>query len=279
MFGISSTSILIYVLYVTHCAKNNYACVHCFVQDGYVTVPQLWVDGRPHRDQGEHETKPPRHGGLQQDQRWKPVTTPHYETVASSASVSQHRGNTTEQQDVLHEQLHKHKQQQTKLSTGQQEVMTPFDPKDPNLTSKDMDYVNLLPAKGYVNYNVPSKSQGEAYLDQFRPPKPPKPSPRSVSMDTGRGSPLLPPSNTPNQTTSMPERRSYTDENDPFDKIGDDIRHEAAEVVATGRDERRFTLSEIPFDPFLECLYCNQKFRYGEIQKYRKHVNTCAGSV
>ena len=72
----------------------------------------------------------------------------------------------------------------------------------------------------------------------------------------------------------MPELHSCTDEND---KIGDDMHHEATEVV-TGRDEHRdrFTPSETPF---LECLYCYQGFGYGEIQEYRKHVNTCTESL
>ena len=245
-------------------------------------MPQLHGDGGSHRHQGKHDKKlkPPQHGELQQVQQRKPVTTSHYETVASPASVSPHRGSVTERHDA-HEQLHQ-RQQQYKVSSDHQEVVITLDTNDPALTSKNMDYVNLppeaQPKKGYVNYNVPPMPEGQAYLDQYRVPKPPKPSPRSASMDTGRETPLLPPSNTP-KPTSMPERHSYTDENAPFDKIGDDIRYEAAEVVATERDERRFTLSEIPFDPFLECLYCNQKFRYGEIQKYRKHVNTCAGSV
>ena len=61
--------------------------------------------------------------------------------------------------------------------------------------------------------------------------------------------------------------------------IDDDIRSNAAEVIEIGRGEKRLTLTSIPFDPFLECLYCNQKFRYGEIQKYRKHVNECSGGI
>ena len=237
-------------------------------------MPQLRDDGG---SQGKHKKKSPHHGELQQ--RQKPVTTSHYETVASTARVSQHRGSVTEHHVHEHQQQQqKQQQQQYEVSSGQQGVVIQLDPSDPALKSKILDYVNLPSGEGYVNYTVPQKSQGQAYLDQYRLPKPPKPSPRSASMDTGRDTPLLPPSST-HKTTSMPERHSYTDDNGPFDKIGDDIHHEAAEVVATGRDERRFTLTEIPFDPFLECLYCNQKFRYGEIQKYRKHVNTCAGSV
>ena len=242
------------------CKNKDVPCVHCS-QERCITVPQLRGDGGSHGHQGKQEKKFLHHGELQQVQRQKP-------SPASAASVSHRHRSMTE--CPVHEQLHQQQQQ----SSGQQEVVITL---DTILKSKKLDYVNL-PFGGYVNYTSPPKSEGQAYLDQYRVPKPPKPSPRSASMDTGRDIPLLPPSNTP-KPTRMPERHTYPDENDPFDKIGDDIRHEVAEVVATGRDEHRLTLSEIPFDPFLECLYCNQKFRYGEIQKYRKHVNTCAGSV
>ena len=325
--------------YIIHYAKQRYACVHCFaLLQETVTVPQLQGDGESHGHQEEHE-RAPHHEQLQQVQQQKPVATSHYETVtsvsqpcasitehhgvqqkqtklssgqqevvipldpndpalkkqkmdyvnlppevlrrkpvttshyASAANVSQHHGSMTEHHHVHEQQLHKQKQQY-KVSSGQQEVVITLNPHDP----KTLDYVNLLPD---VAYTVPPKSQGEMYLDQYRVPKPPKPSPRSTGVDTGRDTSPLPPSNTP-KTTSIPERDSYTDENGALDncKIGDDIRQEGAEInVATGRDERRFTLSEIPFDPFLDCLYCNQKFRYGEIQKYRKHVNTCAGNI
>ena len=89
-------------------------------------------------------------------------------TVASSASVSQHCGSRTEHHAAQ---------------------------------SKTLDYANLPPEKGYVAYTVPPKSQGEVY----RAPKPPKASPRSVSMNTHRDTPLLPTSSTP-KTTSMPEQ-------------------------------------------------------------------------
>jgi len=29
------------------------------------------------------------------------------------------------------------------------------------------------------------------------------------------------------------------------------------------------------FDPNLKCLGCQKKFRHGEIQRYRRHVNSC----
>ena len=245
----------VYILLIV--CKNKDTHVHCFTQKRYFTVPQLRGDGGSHGHQGEHDKKHSHHGELQQVQRRKRVTTSHYETAASPASVSQHRASMPEHRDV-HEQY--------KVSFGQQEVVIPLDPNDPALKSQQLDYVNLPLGEGYVNYTVPHTSEGQT---SYRVPKPTKASLRSASMGTASDTSLLPPSNTP-KTTSMPELHSYTDERDG-------ICQEAVEVVATG-DERhdRFTSSETPF---LECLYCYQGFGYGEIQEYRKHVNTCTESV
>ena len=57
-------------------------------------------------------------------------------------------------------------------------------------------------------------------------------------------------------------------DHDISDLINVHICNEAAKVVATERDERRYTLTAILF---LECLHCDLKFRYGEKQKYWKH--------
>ena len=253
-----------------HCAKQGCVCTF-FTQKKYITVPQLRSARGSHGHQGIHN-KSPHHEELQQVQRRKLVTSSCYDTVTSAASVSQHHGSVTECHDIDVNEQQQQQQQQYEVSFGQQEVVIPLDPSDPALKSKKLDYINLPLGKGYVNYTVPApKSQDQ--VNQFRVPKPTKASPHSVGMET---SGLLPPSNTL-KSTSMPELHSYTDEND---KIGDDIHHEAAEVVVTGRDEHgdqlKFTPSETPF---LECLYCNQGFGYGEIQEYRKHVNSCTESV
>ena len=108
--------------------------------------------------------------------------------------------------------------------------------------------------------------------------KPPIAAPRAASMDAGRGGPLIPLLHAAHQQpTSMPPDIGDLREEDISTRIDEDIRRKAAEVMEAGRDERRYTLTTIPFDPFLECLYCNQQFRYGEIQKYRKHVISCSG--
>ena len=34
-----------------------------------------------------------------------------------------------------------------------------------------------------------------------------------------------------------------------------------------------------PLDPNLTCFYCNKQFRFGEIQKFKRHVKSCSTSA
>ena len=67
-----------------------------------------------------------------------------------------------------------------------------------------------------------------------------------------------------------------------LDQSIDSVIHAQAESVVTevgGDSSHRMTLRHVPFDPNLTCPMCNRGFRYGEIQKYRLHVNKqCTGS-
>ena len=243
-----------------------YVYIYVYVYVLQVRIqPQLVHD---HRREREDRRKPFSHKQLQQQQRQKPATGPQHVTTSSGASQ--------------HEQLHKQPFRRQSSSDSSLIKLPVLDPNE----SAYADYVNLPPAE-----TVPPKSRGAAQspVNETHSSRRPVPSPRTPSIDAGRGAPLLPAHQTPHATTtSMPEPQcSHTmhelddkqAEHDISDFIDVHIRNEAAKVVATGRDERRYTLTAIPFDPFLECLYCNQKFRYGEIQKYRKHVNNCSGSA
>ena len=59
--------------------------------------------------------------------------------------------------------------------------------------------------------------------------------------------------------------------------INDDIGDVAAKVreQVSGSRERTVTNTERPFDPNLVCPMCQRRFRIGEIQKFRRHVNSC----
>jgi DNA repair exonuclease SbcCD ATPase subunit len=148
---------------------------------------------------------------------------------------------------------------------------------DPRLHSKNEDYVNLPPG------SPKSRPKALSPVETPRSKKSPIPTPRSVSVDPSRrgggGGGLAAP-DPHQQSLSMPPMpvKREEEEEDISHGLEDDIHSRALEVLETGSDEPTYALTSIPFDPFLECLYCNRKFRYGEIQKYRKHVNNCTGS-
>ena len=235
------------------------------LQEKFVTAQQT-----SHNHQRDHRQKP--HGQFQLRQRQKSVSGPQPEVTLTGGTPREVRiGLQT------HEKLHQasHKPLLLKQSSSDSELRNYLHSNDPVLP-KNKAYVNVE-LQASLAKTVPKKSQDPAASSYS---KPPAPSPRSVSMDTERGGPLVVAQQT---TKSMPETSSQESDverkQDISDMINVDICNEAAGVIATGRDERRFTLSHIPFDPFLECLYCNKQFRYGEIQKYRKHVNGCSGSA
>ena len=63
-------------------------------------------------------------------------------------------------------------------------------------------------------------------------------------------------------------------------ELDDEIHQQAAEViqeVSGGRREIK-TDNQRPFDPNLVCPMCRRQFRIGEIQKFKKHVNSCTGT-
>ena len=145
---------------------------------------------------------------------------------------------------------------------------------DPNFLPQTHDYVNL-PSEECV-------SIAKAVLTP-KEPKTPRATPRSyipqrraASMETdkviSRGKPDY--ANLPKILCSTEEG-----EDDTSNRIDMEIQKEATEpATLSERDGQQNTLKHVPFDPFLKCLYCNRMFRYGEIQKYKKHVLTCTES-
>ena len=63
-------------------------------------------------------------------------------------------------------------------------------------------------------------------------------------------------------------------------EVDDEIHQHAAEVIqeVSGRRQEAKTDPKRPFDPNLVCPMCRKQFRIGEIQKFRRHVNTCTGT-
>ena len=74
---------------------------------------------------------------------------------------------------------------------------------------------------------------------------------------------------------------SITQYENPLQKeLDDEIHLQAAEVIQEVSGGRRNvkTDNQRPFDPNLVCPMCRRQFRIGEIQKFKKHVNTCTGT-
>ena len=84
----------------------------------------------------------------------------------------------------------------------------------------------------------------------------------------------------PDQAPRQLEDSTAQYENPLQKELDDDIHQQAAEVIqeVSGGRQRVKTDLQRPFDPNLVCPMCRRQFRIGEIQKFRRHVNTCAGT-
>ena len=131
---------------------------------------------------------------------------------------------------------------------------------------------------------------------------PPRDSSEMISPTKGSPQPLprqgaqkeqLSPSNPPSQsgppaingTSSESEGDSQPGDDDEYGNqlqkgVDDDIHKQAAAVIKQVSGGRHQVKTDIqrPYDPNLICPMCMKKFRIGEIQKFKRHVNTCDGT-
>ena len=123
-------------------------------------------------------------------------------------------------------------------------------------TLHDPCYVNVIPhSRSSPNIRSHSGALSQA-VDASCTPKPPMPTPRSEKKTDGRESegPLI----------------IISEENEPL-SVPEDV-----DGLKTVDSEEYGTDSSVPYDPYLKCLHCDQQFRHGEIQEYKKHVSSCA---
>ena len=143
---------------------------------------------------------------------------------------------------------------------------------NPALISKTREYVNMPPTIAPVrNSDTPPAPS----------PKKPQATPRQIPgihqsqsaiIDRDRSSSTK----ISQDTVSFPDVVSDEKDEDISSDIDTMIQHEATEVAsATDRDRRESVLGTAPYDPYLRCAFCDKMFRHGEIQKYKKHVETC----
>ena len=119
--------------------------------------------------------------------------------------------------------------------------------------------------------------------DQTHPPHVEHQHPQDHPQDQ-RYPPALSPTIDPNdpQLQQSPEVGESPVGGNLLDESIDSAIHAQAESVETevgDESSHRKTLRHVPYDPNLTCPMCSKRFRYGEIQKYRLHVNKqCTGS-
>jgi len=160
------------------------------------------------------------------------------------------------------------------LRTAPQPRPPPVWTRNPKFYSKTHGYVNL-PSEECVTITQAFPTPKEAKRPHATP-RSSKPQRHAASMETDQ---VI--SRRKSDYASLPEILCSTEggEDDISNRIGMEIQAEATELATSSeRDARQKTLKHVPFDPFLKCLYCNRMFRYGEIQKYKKHVLTCTES-
>ena len=102
-------------------------------------------------------------------------------------------------------------------------------------------------------------------------PQQPTPLPRKISSNSTPGQGSSP-------SAARKKQNSEVQENVLLEGIDRDIK-EAAELVTQEGEVMESMAPEAPFDPNLICPLCMRNFRVGEIQKYKKHVNTCQGQL
>ncbi len=169
-------------------------------------------------------------------------------------------------------------------------------PRSPNYQPQDpQNYPPTSYAQGspspYHQYGVDQIQQPPGAIPQspFTPPNAVQPqqmvSNQASPPRTGRGQLALEVQPTPlprrNSKENLPpsqrpKQNSNVQENILLQGIDRDIKDAAKSVFHEG-DELESIAPNAPFDPNLICPLCMRNFRVGEIQKYKKHVNTCQG--
>ena len=79
----------------------------------------------------------------------------------------------------------------------------------------------------------------------------------------------------------LPVTREYSEANS--DAAGDGellLKYLDEEIVDTAAEVNniRSIVLPVPPDPNLHCVFCDKYFGIGEIQQYRRHMETCRGS-
>ncbi len=192
--------------------------------------------------QGYAQGGPPHHGQQHHRGHHPPPKSPNYQPQAQNyPPTSYPQGNPSPS-------YHQHEVNQSQQPPrGRPQSQAPFTPQNP-----------VQPQQMVSHQESPPTGRG-----QPAPEVQPTPLPRRNSKE-----------NLPN--APRPKQSSSVQENILLQGIDRDIKDAAKFVIHEG-DELESMGPNAPFDPNLICPLCMRNFRVGEIQKYRKHVNTCQG--
>ena len=82
------------------------------------------------------------------------------------------------------------------------------------------------------------------------------------------------------ESESRVQQNTVLFENPLQRELDHEIHQQAAQVIQEVSGSRREVNTDLkrPFDPNLVCPMCRKQFRNGEIQRFRRHVNTCTGT-
>ena len=126
--------------------------------------------------------------------------------------------------------------------------------------------------------NLPPHSSSEMTLPTKGSPQPRAPPHQGVQSPTGTPSINA---NTSSDSDSDIQPGGDDEYGNQLQRgVDHDIHKQAAAVikeVSGGRHQIKTDVQR-PYDPNLICPMCMKKFRIGEIQKFKRHVNTCDGT-
>ena len=204
-----------------------------------------------------HESHPPSYTSKTHDYMNLPP-----EECVTTAVPTPHESHPPSYTSITHDYVNLPPEESARIKTA---VPTVKESHPPICTSETHDYVNLPPEKSVrIIPAVPTPKE----------PKKPQATPRSYTASVETDGVI---SRRKSDYSNLP-KILHSSEGDEDNCIEMEIQDAIELATSSEQDAQRDTLKHVPFDPFLKCLYCNRMFRYGEIQKYKKHVLTCTES-
>ena len=133
-----------------------------------------------------------------------------------------------------------------------------------------------LPALQERRHQLQSNPYGHASLPESQMNRRPVPTPRK-DQPASQPRPLAGP--TPAEREMMMKQEAQRQAGDILTPGIATEMHGMAHDVIEEMEEGGHEVTGTPYDPNLTCIICRRIFRIGEIQLYRTHTETCAGTM